>query len=184
MRPRHWIALLLFLIVFGGLLGFGVKSVRDAAASRQEIVNSQQAELQCISHWVNTYSQRVELLDDADRVRLQALDVLVRSVRGPEAGFLRALASYLAASDRVNQQARSHPLPPAPQFLCAQLRSPRSPSPRATFTKTATRVVPGPARTVNVPGPARTFTVPGPTRTVTVPGPTRAVTVPPRKGRP
>lgn len=170
----------LLVMCLAATVAVGAKEISDARTSankRAGIVASQQAELTCVAKWANTYSERAQQITEANSERVRALDALVRAIRGSTASsFARALGRYLAASDQLNRQVKTHPLPPAPQFLCAQdahvapvplpsvVTVTATPKPASTVTVTRTRTVPGPVRTVVVPGPVRTRVV-----TVTVP---------------
>lgn len=178
------IAVLLTFVIAAATYSKQLSDTRAAADKRAAIAAEQQAALACVAKWVNTYTSRAQAVAEANSARVSALDELVRSLKtGSRAAFAKAYQQYLTASDRYQQQARVHPIPPEPRFLCGQARPAPGPVKHTASSVpavTATRTVRVPQPRVTVFAPPHTVTVPGPTRVVTR---TRMVTVAPgRRG--
>lgn len=201
---RGWVLLLALLVVavlvLGGLF---VRAERSRAVQERLNADRVAAVVECVRSWARAFTERATVLTEAQRVRQQALDDLIRTVplRDP-VRFNAALRAFLVASDAYEATVKKYPVPAVPELTCEILSKPRPlptvtrPVPGPTVTRTAIRTVPAPVPTVTVTrgfgGPlvitqratvTETVTVEvpvrGPTRTVTrsVPGPTRTVVV-------
>jgi hypothetical protein len=167
------VCFLLVLCLAGvvGVYGREISDSRTAANRAAKLAQDQQADIECVAAWANASNARSARISKLNDAFIEATDNLIRSIQThDQTKFNKAYIAYLAASNKLANAKKTDPIPPSPEFRCAEGRHPAQPSPAVTVTATpppplSTRSVTASAtRTVGVPRP-------GPTVTVTAAGP-------------